>query len=586
MKPLEAGDPSAIGPYELLGRLGSGGMGEVFLGRSGEESLVAIKVARGEFADDAAFRRRFAREVQAARKVDGRFTAAVLGADPEGRRPWLATAYIPAASLADAVADGGPLPEASLRALLAGIAAALEAIHAAGLVHRDLKPANVLLADDGPRVIDFGISRSSDHSQITRTGQAPGTPGYMAPEQLRGSFVGPHTDVYALGATLVYAATGEGPFGYGDPLAMMYRALEEEPRLDAVPAGLRPVLARCLDKDPARRPTVAALRAEFTVPHTVREGRWLPPQIPTVVELPARLRPLRADDGPAGPSSPHPSPGPSPASPASSADPATPPSPSPSPATPHPQAPHAASPSPLGVYGPPPPPHGFPPSAVPPHQGRGLSRRAVLALAGAGVVVLGGGGVLTAVNLAQDEDGSGGGGQARGRGANSSRDSTDDSSSSRDSQDSGGSRDSQDSSGDGSGPLPAVVSGKRLGQKPTLERKRGAPPEKLVVRTLIQGSGTKARKTDHLKCHYVLEDWETAEEKDSSYARRQATLLQVGTGQVIKGWDQALIGKRAGSRLEFSVPPELAYGKEGSGDAIPPNATLLFVVDLLDVIHV
>ncbi|WP_369218516.1 serine/threonine-protein kinase, partial [Streptomyces flavofungini] len=200
--------------------------------------------------------------------------------------PWLATAYVPGVSVTEAVAAGGPLPEASLRALMAGTAAALAAIHAAGLTHRDLKPSNILLAEDGPRVIDFGIARSVVHSQITRTGQVPGTPGYMAPEQLRGSDIGPHTDVYALGATLVFAATGEGPFGHGDVFAMIYRTMEQEPDLDGVPGPLRATAARCLAKDPGERPSVASLLAEFSVPATLPEGRaaaWLPADITTLV---------------------------------------------------------------------------------------------------------------------------------------------------------------------------------------------------------------------------------------------------------------------------------------------------------------
>ncbi|MFE0104683.1 N-acetylglucosamine/diacetylchitobiose ABC transporter substrate-binding protein [Streptomyces sp. NPDC059009] len=283
---LEAGDPAEIGSYELLGRLGVGGMGEVFLGRGPDGGLAAIKAARTELAGDLEFRRRFAREVDAARKVDGRFTAAVLGADPRARRPWLATEYIPGVSVTEAVASRGPLPEPSLRALTAGIAAALAAIHAAGLTHRDLKPSNVLLADDGPRVIDFGIARSVAHSQITRTGQVPGTPGYMAPEQLRGSEIGSFTDVYALGATLVYAATGEGPFGHGDVFAMIYRTMEQEANVEGVPgATLRRAVARCLAKDPEARPTVAELQAEFSVPATLRTGEpWLPSGVTALVE--------------------------------------------------------------------------------------------------------------------------------------------------------------------------------------------------------------------------------------------------------------------------------------------------------------
>ncbi|MGI5349799.1 protein kinase domain-containing protein [Streptomyces sp. CA-250714] len=661
MKPLEADDPYVIGPYELLGRLGSGGMGEVFLGRQGRNGrLAAIKVARGEFADDAGFRRRFTREVQAARKVDGRFTAAVLGADPEARRPWLATAYIPAASLADAVVTSGALPESSLRALLAGIAAALEAIHTAGLTHRDLKPANVLLADDGPRVIDFGISHSSEHSQLTRTGQAPGTPGYMAPEQLRGTSPGPHTDVFALGATLVYAATGKGPFGVGEPMSLMYRVLEDEPQLDGVPDGLRDALARCLAKDPEQRPTVAALRAEFAVPQTVGERRWLPPQVSTLVELPEQLEPQRLDDpqrggprrqpddprqalavprgdyGPppstaGGPPSPNAaaqppspnaadqSPSPStagqrpspnaaaqPPSPSTAAQPpspnaaAQPPSPSaasqppspstadqpPSPSTagqpPSPNTPPSPGPA-ASPYGLAHPGHGTPPTpqtaaipgtgtpGAPPR--RRLSRRALLALTAGGVAAVGTGGTLAALevmNEGEGGDGGKGGGRAQ-RSAAPGGEAADDGPGNR---------------GEGSGPLPQIIAGKKLGRRPTVEKERGAAPEELVVRTLIRGSGRKVTKSDHVKCHYLIQEWTKAETVDNSYDRGEAFLIQIGTGQVIKGWEQAVLGQRAGSRVEVSIPPKLAYGDKGAGDRIPPDATLLSVIDILEVINV
>lgn len=561
MKPLEPGDPDAVGPYTLLGRLGSGGMGEVFLGRGPEGRLAAIKVARPELADDTAFRRRFGCEVDAARRVDGRFTAAVLGADPGARRPWLATAYIAAPSLSDAVTDGGVLPPDSLRALLAGVATALDAIHRAGLTHRDLKPSNILLAEDGPRVIDFGISRSIEHSQITRTGQAPGTPGYMAPEQLRGGAVGPYTDVYALGATLVFAATGEGPFGQGDPLALLYRALEEEPRLDAVPGELRGVLAECLAKEPERRPAIPTLLAQFATLPGPGAGRWLPPHISTMVELPRQPeRRLRGAESAAGAATP------------AAAHAATPPS------TP-------AIGAPQGVYGPPPPGYGYPqpatgvprygtpPRPVPPRQG--LARRSLWVLAGFGAVTLGGGGAAAGLLslMADDTEGgtrgtSGGGPASRAPGTGASGDPT------------------GRPAGQGSGPLPKVVSGARLGERPQLARERGAAPSELVVRTLIQGRGTQVTAGDHIKCHYILQDWKTARILDSTFARHQAALLQIGMGKVINGWDVALVKKRKGSRLEFAVPPDQAYGSKGVEGKIPPNATLLFVLDILDVIKV
>jgi outer membrane protein assembly factor BamB len=262
--PLEDDDPSRVGRYRLLGRLGAGGMGQVYLGRSPGGREAAVKLVRPELAGDAEFRRRFAREVAAARRVSGAFTAGVLDADAEGTPPWLATVYVPGPSLADAVANHGPLPLESVLALGAGLAEALEAIHAAGVVHRDLKPSNVLLAADGPRVIDFGISVAAEATALTRTGTVIGTPGYMSPEQLTGGTpVGPPSDVFSLASVLVYAATGTGPFGDGGGHALSFRVVYEAPELAAVPGPLRALAEPCLAKKPDQRPTVAWLLDNF-----------------------------------------------------------------------------------------------------------------------------------------------------------------------------------------------------------------------------------------------------------------------------------------------------------------------------------
>src|ERR1700758_2943612 len=212
MQELQAGDPELIGAYRVVRRLGSGGMGHVFLARSPGGRMLAIKVVRAELAGDQEFRTRFRREVAAARSVSGLFTAPVVDADTEAPVPWLATAYIAGSSLADTVARHGPLPGPSVLALAAGLAEGLLAIHSAGLVHRDLKPSNVLMAEDGPRVIDFGISRAMEASAVTSTGMVVGSPGFMSPEQAEGHEVGPPSDVFSLGAVLAFAATGEGPF--------------------------------------------------------------------------------------------------------------------------------------------------------------------------------------------------------------------------------------------------------------------------------------------------------------------------------------------------------------------------------------
>nr|WP_232247944.1 serine/threonine-protein kinase [Kitasatospora azatica] len=262
MQPLDPTDPTTVGPYRLLARLGAGGMGLVYLARSAGGRTAAVKVVRPELAADQEFRRRFGREVAAARAVGGAFTAPVVDADPDGPVPWLATAYVLGPSLTQAVSTHGPLPAPSVRALGAGLARALVAVHGAGLVHRDLKPSNVLLATDGPRVIDFGIARALDDERLTGTGLVVGSAGFMSPEQAAGSPTGPASDVFSLGAVLVYAATGAGPFsGAGDSsaAAQLYRVIHDEPSLDALPEELWPVVAACLAKDPADRLTPAEL---------------------------------------------------------------------------------------------------------------------------------------------------------------------------------------------------------------------------------------------------------------------------------------------------------------------------------------
>src|SRR5215831_11773432 len=249
VKPLQPGDPPRIGRYQLQGRLGAGGMGQVFLGQSPGGRLVAVKVIHAELAADPEFRARFAREVAAARQVSGIFTAAVVDADPDAPQPWLVTAYVPGPSLADAVDGQGPLPPTSVLTLAAGLAEGLGAIHAQGMVHRDLKPSNVLLASDGPRIIDFGISRAADATALTRANLVIGSPGFMPPEQAMGQEVGPASDIFSLGAVLVFAATGESPFGEGTVTTLLYRVAHDRPATERLPAQLRPLVERCLAKD-------------------------------------------------------------------------------------------------------------------------------------------------------------------------------------------------------------------------------------------------------------------------------------------------------------------------------------------------
>lgn len=263
MQPLEAGEPRVIGAYRLLGRLGAGGMGRVYLGRSAGGRTVAVKIVHPHFAADEEFRARFRREVEAARRVGGEWTAPVLDADPEAAVPWVATGYVAGPSLDRAVAGHGPLPEASVRAVGAGLARALVAVHALGLVHRDVKPSNVMLTLDGPRLIDFGIARATDGTaSLTSTGVSVGSPGYMSPEQILGKGVTGASDVFSLGAVTAFAATGRPPFTGDNSATLLYKVVHEPPELDGIPAGeLRELIASCLAKAAAERPAPEDLAA-------------------------------------------------------------------------------------------------------------------------------------------------------------------------------------------------------------------------------------------------------------------------------------------------------------------------------------
>ncbi|MEU0086498.1 ABC transporter substrate-binding protein [Streptomyces sp. NPDC006274] len=404
-----------MGRYRILARLGAGGMGRVYLGRSTSGRMVAVKVVRDELAGDPEFQRRFAREVEAARRVTGFFTAAVVDADPTGSPAWLATAYVPGLPLDEAVHSHGAWPRRSLLVLGAGLVEALEAIHGVGLIHRDLKPSNVLLAGDGPRVIDFGISIVTEASSLTQTGMVVGTPGFMSPEQVTGQPVGPAGDVFSLGAVLAFAATGTGPFGNGAPHSVNFRAVYQEPVLNGLPPGTE-FIGRCLQKDPALRPTVPQLLAEFARllgdanGHTLtgrvpRESEWLPEAVATAL---ARQTSGAAADAPSNitpvpPSDPRID---------LAKRPAAPPAP-PLPPTAPPYAPDAAAPG----YGPPQqhpaphvhqqpfvtgPPAGYStaPAGRPVH---GPARGRRIAAIGVAVALVAGGGI-TALVLNQESD--------------------------------------------------------------------------------------------------------------------------------------------------------------------------------------
>ncbi|HVT66718.1 MAG TPA: serine/threonine-protein kinase, partial [Trebonia sp.] len=287
MEPLTADDPRQVSVFLLQSRLGAGGMGRVYLATSPGGRAVAVKVVHPELARDPEFMQRFRREVEAAEAVSGAYTAPVVGAGPDDSPPWLATAYVAGPSLAELVERAGPLPEAAVWRLAGGLVEALQAIHRRGLVHRDLKPGNILIAADGPRVIDFGISRALHGKALTTASTTMGTPAYMSPEQAGGSEIGPPSDVFALGSVLAFAATGTAPFEGGEALAVIYRIVNTDPDLRALPPALGSLIAACLAKDPASRPSLDALigavnAASATFPENV-PGQFWPDAVAAVI---------------------------------------------------------------------------------------------------------------------------------------------------------------------------------------------------------------------------------------------------------------------------------------------------------------
>ncbi|TDC06060.1 serine/threonine protein kinase, partial [Streptomyces sp. 8K308] len=299
MDRLTAQDPRRIGQYRLLGRLGQGGMGQVYLARSERGRTVAVKTIKPDLAQEPDFRRRFALEIAAAQRVGGQWTAPVLDSDTQASSPWVATGYVAGPSLHEVVSrDFGTLPERSVSLLANGLARALTDIHAADLVHRDLKPSNVLLTIDGPRVIDFGIARALDanHGGLTRTGATIGSPGFMSPEQVRGERVTPASDIFCLGSLLAYASTGRTPFGTLDTSVhlLLYRVAEEEPDLAGIPEGLRHLISGCLHQDPERRFGLPELLS-LTTPDGSREP-WLPG--PLIAQLGRHAVELLDSEGP------------------------------------------------------------------------------------------------------------------------------------------------------------------------------------------------------------------------------------------------------------------------------------------------
>ncbi|WP_051110450.1 serine/threonine-protein kinase [Longispora albida] len=299
MKPLADGDPRETGPYRLLAELGRGGMGRVLLGHGPDGRLVAVKLIRPQYAEDAEFLARFRNEVAASRRVSGAYTAAVIDADTSGEAPWLASVFVPGPSLLEAVRDGGVLPVPAVLRLAAGLATALSEIHRSGIVHRDVKPSNVLLSPDGPRLIDFGIARALDAeggSELTHTGWLIGAPGFMSPEQASSGKITPASDVFSLGVVLVMACTGRSPFaGAGTPQTL-YNVVHAEPDLSGVPAGLLPIIRPCLAKDPAKRPSLHLLLARIG-PLPVTTRLWPGPVIQMTADQDAELVRLLNPDG-------------------------------------------------------------------------------------------------------------------------------------------------------------------------------------------------------------------------------------------------------------------------------------------------
>ncbi|CAL9501566.1 Serine_threonine-protein kinase PknD [Nocardiopsis dassonvillei] len=289
MRPLTLGDPRTVGPYRIRALLGVGGMGRVYLGTGPDGSAAAVKVVRAEYAYDPDFRGRFARELDLARRVHGPHTPRVLDADPAGQTPWMATEYVMGPSLHDLVQLTGPLPEEAVRFLGRGVAEALGRVHASGMVHRDLKPGNVMVDSSGPQVIDFGIAGALGDAH-GEDGRIIGTPGYMAPENVRSEPGGPASDVFALGGVLVYALTGSGPFGEGHPSAVLYRITHRDPVLTGVPDSLGPLVTACLEKDPARRPAMGEVLEVLGGPAPPAESAaaWLPPPAAALTDAAAR----------------------------------------------------------------------------------------------------------------------------------------------------------------------------------------------------------------------------------------------------------------------------------------------------------
>ncbi|MDI2127714.1 protein kinase domain-containing protein [Yinghuangia seranimata] len=571
MGALGADEPAQVGPYRIERRLGQGGMGRVYLGRSPGGRAVAIKVVRPELADDPDFRRRFGREVAAARAVGGAFTAAVVDAEPDAAQPWLATVYVDGMALSDAVAAHGPWPADALRALGAGLAEALAAIHRAGVVHRDLKPSNVMLSADGPKVIDFGISLASEASVLTRTGSTVGSPGFMSPEQIDGLPVGPASDVFSLGAVLAFAARGEGPFGTGPTPALLYRVVHNSPDLGGVPEALLPVVAACLAKTPQERPTPDELLAALTVtPDAVAgPGTWLPADVAQTIA--ARGRAWHPPQGPgSGPAGGRTVPPGAPAHPGATATTAA-----GAGGVVHAAATVSGTPH-QGNLPPIPPPPG---SGTPPVPGLGRGRRVAVALVVAAIAALLVTAMVVLVVLTTRDDGTGGGAADRGNAGSASAAPKAATTPSR--SGAPGTTPSGSATTPGTGDAGAATAQDGARQAPDVSTLDLGPADRFTVRVLEPGTGPAVTTGQTVVAHYVGFHYADHSVFDSSWTRGQTFAFRIGDKQVIAGFDEGLLGQKVGSRVLLVLPPDKAYGDTpADGSGIKPGETIAFVVDI------
>ncbi|AXI77638.1 protein kinase domain-containing protein [Peterkaempfera bronchialis] len=533
--PLVDGDVAEIGPYRVLGRLGAGGMGIVYAGADRAGRRVAVKVVRAEIADDPSFRARFRREVDLLRRVTGPCLVPLLGADTDTARPWLATEYIAGPTLHDHLARQGTLGTGALLSLAAGVAGALARVHAAGVVHRDLKPGNIILAEGGPRVLDFGIAHVLDETSITRTGGWTGTPGWTSPEEYRGRRAGTAADVFAWGALVAYAATGRLPFGSGAPDAVAYRIMREEADTAGVPVGLLPLVRAALAKDPELRPEAAEL-------------------------VDACLRLLAAQP---------PTPG---------------------------AAAHAYTTTQVGgsaleaaIAG-----HWMPPTVADspwqhvrwqdaPRERRPAVRRPgrprLLAAAATLVLLAGGGFGYTMVNRPGEA-----GGQAvtgpSGQGA-SSPGGPPTADASREGAGAGG------SAVDGQGVDPAIAVSGVFGTKASLTLPDRLPhDEPFGLAVVGEGDGPAVRQQDWVTVNYTAADWTAGRALASSYdPGERPQVFQAGADQVIDALERSVVGRPVGTRLLVVAPPEDAFGAKGSEAlGVGPDATLVFVLDIMSAV--